>query len=140
MAVTISPVGLSTAPVANVANIMATYKNRLCRPFCVDSSIQPQVSVVYTTGTSRLEGTTVFIPIKAVITVVTQSSGCGCNAHTQLFTEDFVVAFQGRTTIPDTVTLANVGRDQFGSDVKCGCAHSYTINDSLTITVSAPAV
>ena len=140
MAVTISPVGLSTAPVANVANIMATYKNRLCRPFCVDSSIQPQVSVVYTTGTSRLEGTTVFIPIKAVITVVTQSSSCGCNAHTQLFTEDFVVAFQGRTAIPDTVTLANVGRDQFGSDVKCGCAHSYTINDSLTITVSASAV
>lgn len=138
MAVTISPVGLAAAPVANTAAIMATYKERLCRPFCVDSTIQPQVSVVYTTGTPRLNGTTVFIPVKAVITVVTQSSGCGCNAHTQLFTEDFVVAFQGRTTVPVTVTLTNVGRNQFGSDVKCGCAHSYTINDSLTIAISAP--
>lgn len=139
MAVTISPVGLSTAPVANTLNVMATYKERLCRPFCVDSTIQPQVSVVYTTGTPRLNGTTVFIPVKAVITVVTQNSGCGCNAHTQLFTEDFVVAFQGVTSIPNTVTLTNVGRDQFGSDVKCSCAHSYTINDSLTIAISAPA-
>lgn len=138
MAVTVSPVGLAAAPVANTVAIMVTYKERLCRPFCVDSTIQPQVSVVYTTGTPRLNGTTVFIPVKAVITVVTQNSGCGCNAHTQLFTEDFVVAFQGRTTVPDTVTLNNVGRNQFGSDVKCGCAHSYTINDSLTITVSAP--
>lgn len=138
MAVTISPVGLTAAPVANTAAIMATYKERLCRPFCVDSTIQPQVSVVYTTGTPRLNGTTVFIPVRAVITVVTQGSSCGCDAHTQLFTEDFVVAFQGRTTVPTTVTLTNVGRNQFGSDVRCGCAHSYTINDSLTIAVSAP--
>ena len=139
MAVTISPVGLTAAPVANTAALMVTYKERLCKPFCVDSTIQPQVSVVYTTGTPRLNGTTVFIPVKAVITVVTQNNCCGCNAHTQLFTEDFVVAFQGMTSIPTTITLTNVGRDQYGSDIKCGCARSYTINDSITIAVSAPA-
>lgn len=141
MAVSVSPVGLTAAPVANTAAIMVTYKEKLCRPFCVDSTIQPQVSVVYTTGTPRLNGTTVFIPVRAVITVVTQnnSCGCGCSAHTQLFTEDFVVAFQGRTSVPATVTLTNLGRNQFGSDVKCGCAYSYTINDSITIAVSAPA-
>lgn len=140
MAVTVSPVGLTAASVANTAAIMVTYKERLCKPFCVDSTIQPQVSIVYTTGTPRLNGTTVFVPVRAVITIVTQNSscGCGCSAHTQLFTEDFVVAFQGRTTVPTTVTLTNLGRNQFGSDVKCGCAHSYTINDSLTIAVSAP--
>lgn len=95
MAVTISPVGLAAAPVANELSFMATYKEKLCRPFCIDSTIQPQVSVVYTTGTPRLSETTVFIPIKAVITMVTQYGNCGCNAHTQLFTENFVVAFQG---------------------------------------------
>ena len=95
MAVTISPVGLAAAPVANTLAFMATYKEKLCRPFCVDSTIQPQVSVAYTTGTPRLVETTVFVPVKAVITVVTQNSQCGCNAHTQLFTENFVVAFQG---------------------------------------------
>ena len=115
MAVIVSPVGLAAAPVANVANIMATYKEKLCRPYCIDSTIQPQVSVVYTTGTPRLNGTTVFVPVRATITIVTQMNKCGCNAHTQLFTEDFVVAFQGRTALPTSVTLANVGRDAFGS-------------------------
>lgn len=138
MAVTISPVGLAAAPVANELSFMATYKEKLCRPFCIDSTIQPQVSVVYTTGTPRLVDTTVFIPIKAVITVVTQNNRCGCNAHTQLFTESFVVAFQGQASVPTTVTLTQVGRDQFGSNINCGCAFSYTINDSLTLSI-APA-
>lgn len=136
MAVTISPVGLAAAPVANELSFMATYKEKLCRPFCIDSTIQPQVSVVYTTGTPRLIGTTVFIPVKSVITVVTQYNGCGCSAHTQLFTEDYVIAFQGQTTLPSSVVLANVGRDTYGSNVNCGCAHTYTINDSLTLTIT----
>lgn len=139
MAVTISPVGLAAAPVANELSFMAAYKERLCIPYCTNSTIQPQVSVVYTTGTPRLNGTTVFVPIKVVITVVTQTSRCGCDAHTQLFTEDYVIAFQGQSAVPATVTLTNVGRDQFGSDVKCGCAHSYTINDSVTVSIAAPA-
>lgn len=136
MAVTISPVGLAAAPVANTLAFMATYKEKLCTPFCIDSTIQPQVSVVYTTGTPRLVNTTVFIPVKAVITIVSQTNRCGCNARTQLFTENFTVAFQGRTAVPTTVTLTNVGRDAAGSNVNCGCAHSYTINDSLTIAIS----
>ena len=136
MAVTISPVGLAAAPVTNVAAIMATYKEKLCRPYCTDSTIQPQVSVVYTTGTAKLNGSTVFVPVRATITIVTQDNRCGCNAHTQLFTENFVVAFQGQTALPASVTLANVGRDVFGSNVTCGRAYSYTINDSLTITLA----
>lgn len=136
MAVIVSPVGLAAAPVANVANIMATYKEKLCRPYCTDSTIQPQVSVVYTTGTARLNESTVFVPVRATITIVTQDNRCGCNAHTQLFTENFVVAFQGQTALPTSVTLANVGRDAFGSNVTCGRAYSYTINDSITITLA----
>lgn len=138
MAVTISPVGLAAAPVANTLSFMATYKERLCRPFCIDSTIQPQVSVVYTTGTPRLVESTVFIPVKSVITIITQNNKCGCNAHTQLFTENFVVAFQGQTALPTAVTLTNVGREQYGSNVNCGCAFSYTINDSLSITITPP--
>lgn len=139
MAVTISPVGLAAAPVANELAFMATYKEKLCRPYCTDSTIQPQVSVVYTTGTPRLVDTTVFIPVNAVITVVTQHSACGCNAHTQLFTENFVVAIQGQTALPTAVTLTEVGRDQYGSNVNCGVAYTYTINDSLTLTITPAA-
>jgi hypothetical protein len=136
MAVTISPVGLAAAQVENVANIMAIYKEKLCRPYCTDSTIQPQVSVVYTTGTARLNASTVFVPVTATITIVTQNSNCGCNAHTQLFTENFVVAFQGRTALPTSITLTNVGRDAFGSNVSCGRAYSYTINDSISVTLA----
>ena len=136
MAVTISPVGLAAAPVNNVAAIMATYKERLCRSYCIDSTIQPQVSVVYTTGTAKLNESTVFVPVTATITIVTQENRCGCNAHTQLFTENFVVAFQGQTALPTSVTLANIGRETFGSNVSCGRAYSYTINDSITITLA----
>jgi hypothetical protein len=65
------------------------------------------------------------------MTVVTQS-GCGCEAHTQLFTENFTLAFQGQTAIPKSITLNMVGR------VKGGKAHGYTVNDSLTVAI-APA-
>lgn len=136
MAVTISPVGLAATPVANTANIMATYKEKICKPYCVDSSIQPQVSIVYTVGSARLNESTVFIPVRATITIVTQDNKCGCNAHTQLFTENFVVAFQGQTALPTSVTLNNVGRDAFGSNIFCGRAYSYTINDSITLVIT----
>ena len=132
--VTLSPVGLAAAPVANQVSFLATFKEKLCKPFCIDSSVQPQVSVVYTTGSARLNGTTVFVPVTAIITVVTP--GCGCEAKTQLFTENFVVAFQGQTALPTTITISSVGRIQGGSCVKCGRASAYTINDSLVVTIA----
>ena len=124
--------GLAAAPVANQLSVLVTYREKLCRPFCIDSSIQPLATVVYTTGQAVLDGTTVFIPITARITVVT---GCGCNAKTQLFTEQFYVAFVGQTALPTSVTLTSVGRLQNGSCVKCGKAFAYSINDSLTVTI-----
>ena len=130
--VRLSPVGLAAAPVANQLSVLVTYREKLCRPFCIDSSIQPLATVVYTTGQAVLNDTTVFIPITARITVVT---GCGCNAKTQLFTEQFYVAFVGQTTLPTSVTLTSVGRLQNGSCVKCGKAFAYSINDSLTVTI-----
>lgn len=132
--VTLSPVGLAAAPVANQVSFLATFKEKLCKPFCIDSSVQPQVSVVYTTGSARLNGTTVFVPVTAIVTVVTP--GCGCEAKTQLFTENFVVAFQGQTALPTTITISSVGRIQGGSCVKCGRASAYTINDSLVVTIA----
>lgn len=130
--VRLSPVGLAAAPVANQLSVLVTYREKLCRPFCIDSSIQPLATVVYTTGQAVLNDTTVFIPITARITVVT---GCGCNAKTQLFTEQFYVAFVGQTALPTSVTLTSVGRLQNGSCVKCGKAFAYSINDSLTVTI-----
>ena len=131
--VRLSPVGLAAAPVANQLSILATYQEKLCHPFCITSSVQPLATLEYTAGTPSLNGTTVFVPVTARLTLVT---GSGCNAKTQLFTEQFYVAFQGQTALPTSVTVTSVGRLQGGSCVKCGCAYSYSINDSLTITIA----
>jgi hypothetical protein len=131
----LSPVGLAAAPVANQLSILATFREKLCHPFCISSSIQPLATVQYSSGTPVLNGTTVFVPITARLTVVT---GSGCNAKTQLFTEQFYVAFQGQTGVPTAVTITSVGQLQGGSCIQCGCAHAYSVNDSLTIAITPP--
>lgn len=133
----LSPVGLAAAPVANQVSLLATFREKLCQPFCIDSSVQPFATVEYATGTPILNGTTVFVPVTARLTLVTP--GCGCNAKTQLFTEQFYVAFQGQTALPTAVTITSVGRIQGGSLVKCGKAFAYSVNDSLTIAITPPA-
>lgn len=138
MSVYISPVGLAAAPVANQLAFLAVYKERLCRSYCIDSSLQPQVSVVYSNGTPRFVGETVYVPIKAVITVVTQCCN-NCNAQTHLFTENYVIAFRGQTGLPTAVTIGTPDRDVQPSCVQCGRAHGITINDSLTVTITPAA-
>lgn len=140
MAVYISPVGLSAAPTANVLSFLSTFKERLCRKFSVNATIQPSVAVTYTTGTARFNGTTVFVPITAQITITTQSGNCGCNPNVQVFTENFEVAFTGQTGLPTAVALVSDGRDQFPTCVgDCGFASAYVINDALTVTITPPA-
>ncbi len=137
MAVYLSPVGANVAPAANQLRVLAVMKEKLCKQYCVDSTVQPQTTVTYKNGTPRLVGTTIFIPITATISVVVPV-GC-CGAHTQVFTETFVVAFQGYSGLPTTITVTNLGRDIQPSCVRCGCAQGVTVNDSLLIAIVAPA-
>ena len=112
---------------------LVTFKEKLCRPFCIDSSVQPQATVTYSTRNLKFDGSTVFVPITATITIVTP--GCKCNSKIQLFTENFTVAFQGQTGLPKATKIESVGRTMGGADVRCGCARSYAINDSLVISI-----
>lgn len=140
MAVYLSPVGASVAPAANQLRLLAVMKERLCNneAYCVDSTAQPQTNVTYKVGTTRLVGTTLFIPVTANISVIIPK-GC-CNAIPKAFSETFVVAFQGYSGLPTAgPTITNLGRDIQPSCVKCGCAHGVTVNDSLLITLTAPA-
>ena len=116
--------------------MLLNFREKLCRPFCIDSSVQPLATLQYQTGQPVLNGTTVFVPVTANITVVT---GSGCNAKTQLFTEQFYVAFQGQTALPTAVAIESVGRVQNGASVTCGMASQYSINDSVTVTITPPA-
>ena len=117
--------------------VVLRFKEKLCKSYCIDSTIQPQTILSYRNGTPRLVGTTIFIPITATISVVTPN-GCG-NATTQIFTETFVVAFQGYSSLPTSVTVNQLGRDIQPSCVKCGCAHGVTVNDSIQVIITATA-
>lgn len=135
--VTLSPVGLATAPVANQVSFLATFKEKLCRCVCSTSSNQPQATVTFRNETPTLNGTTIFAPIVATITIVTP--GCGCNATTQVINERFVVAFQGVTTLPASVTITQLGMTQGLIKIVCGKSNCYAINSSLTVSIPAAA-
>ena len=131
----VSSAGLAgTALVADQLSLLVNIEERLCRSYCVNSSIQPQYSVMYTAGTPVLNGTSVFIPITAVVTIVTP--GCKCAATTQLFNEEFTVAFQGQTAVPTSVTIASVGKTSAPASVKCCKASAYSICDSITVAIA----
>ena len=132
--VTLSPVGLAAAPVANQVALLATFKEKLCRCVCSTSSNQPQATIAYRYETPILNGTTVFVPIVATITIVTP--GCGCSATTQVINERFVVAFQGQTALPTTVTISDLGSTQGLIKIVCGKSNCYAINSSLTIAIA----
>lgn len=107
--VTLSPVGLAAAPVANQVSFLATFKEKLCRCVCVTSTNQSFATVTYRNETPVLNGTTVIVPIVATITITTPNA-CKCQAETQVINERFVVAFQGRTTLPTSVTIEANGK------------------------------
>lgn len=130
--VTLSPVGLAAAPVANQVSLLATFKEKLCHYVCATSSNQPFATVSYRNETPVLNGTTVFVPIVATISIL--MPGC---AAPQTITERFYVAFQGRTALPASVTISQVGLVQGLIKVVCGKSNCYAINSSLTVSIPA---
>ena len=81
----------------------------MCRCVCATSTNQPFATVTYRNETPVLNGTTVFVPIVATITITTPNA-CKCQAEAQVINERFVVAFQGRTTLPTSVTIEANGK------------------------------
>lgn len=134
----ISPVGLATtALVANQVSVLATYNEKLCRPYCV-GSVQPQTSITYSYEQPILNGTTVFVPIVATISIISPVIGNRnvMRAQPLIYTERWVAAFQGQTALPTAVTIASVGRTQKANDVVCGKARGLSIFDSLTVALT----
>lgn len=83
--VTLSPVGLAAAPVANQVSFLATFKEKLCRCVCATSTNQPFATVTYRNETPVLNGTTVFVPIVATITITTPNACKWPTAHMDNF-------------------------------------------------------
>lgn len=119
---------LSAAQVPNRVSLLATYKERLCRRICENSTNQPEAFVTYKTGTPIFNGTTVI----ATVTIVTP--GCGCQATTQV-----MAAFQEQTGLPTNVVLSAEGQTQRLANVSCGSSNCLAIYSSLTVTITPAA-
>ena len=131
----LSPVGLAAAPVANQLSTMVTFKEKLCIPYCNNTNIATQIGVSYTTGTPILVGTTVFVPVTANVSVLSPSKCCLQNP--QGCTENFFVAFQGRTALPASVTITSVGRTFEPTCIdNNGRVNDVAIYDSITVTLA----
>lgn len=120
--------------------MLAIYKERLCRRICANSTTQPEAFVTYQHGSPVLNGTTVFVPIIATVTIVTP--GCGCAATTQVITERFMAAFQEQTALPTAIVIATEGQTQELANVSCGSSNCLAVYSSLTVTITpgtAPA-
>ena len=137
MAVFLSPVGLATAAVANSLNVGATFKEKLCKCVCSTSTNQPVATVTYRYETPTLQGSTVFVPIVATVTIVTP--GCGCSATTQTITERFTLQFFGQTALPTAVTITQEGMVQGLIKIVCGKSNCYAIHEGLTVTITPGA-
>lgn len=96
----------------------------------------PFATVTYRNETPVLNGTTVFVSIVATITITTPNA-CKCQAETQVINERFVVAFQGRTTLPTSVTINQLGMTQGLIKIVCGKSNCYAINSSLSVSIPA---
>lgn len=134
MAVYLSPVGLSAAQVPNRVSLLAIYKERLCRRVCENSTNQPEAFVTYQHGSPVLNGTTVFVPITATVTIVTP--GCGCAATTQVITERFMADFQEQSTLPTSIVIATEGQTNELANVSCGSSNCLAVYSSLTVTIT----
>lgn len=137
MAVYLSPIGLSAAQVPNRVSLLAIYKERLCRRVCESATNQPEAFVTYKTGTPIFNGTTVFVPVIATVTIVTP--GSGCEAKTQVIVEKFMAAFQEQTGLPTNVVLSVEGQTQELANVSCGSSNCLAIYSSLTVTITPAA-
>lgn len=68
---------------------------------------------------------------------ITTPNACKCQAETQVINERFVVAFQGRTTLPTSVTINQLGMTQGLIKIVCGKSNCYAINSSLSVSIPA---
>ena len=120
----------------------STLTERLCKPYCVISSIQPSVDVQYSIEDTTLVGTVLYVTVRAQGTVTYVSkNGNPCCPSQKVFTEYFTTSFADATNA-STVTIeqANGTVNPYlvnCYNVACGIAAKNVI--TLTFTAGGAA-
>ena len=120
----------------------ADLTERLCKPYCVLSSIQPSVNVVYTIDDTQLVGTELYVTVKAqgTVTYVPKNGNTCCPAQ-KVATEYFTTSFTGATAA-STVTIAQANGVVRPYNVNCfnvACGISALNIVTLTFTAGGAA-
>ena len=120
----------------------ADLPERLCKPYCVLSSIQPSVNVVYTIDDTNLVGTDLYVTVKAqgTVTYVSKSSNPCCPSQ-KVFTEYFTTSFADATAASTvTITQANgIVKPAFVNCCNVACGISSLNVVTLTFTAGGAA-
>lgn len=123
------------AATATTQDLLIEVIEKVCRPYCVNSSIQPSATVAFTQGPITILNSKVICPVIATITIVTPNSkGCGCS-HVQTFTEKFDLAFSEGTTNVVTLTPGTASI-VVPTDIGCCKARSVKLTTTLTATIA----
>ena len=136
--ITLIPQSISATSQVFTANLT----ERLCRPFCVLSSIQPSVNMSYTIDDTTLVDTTLYVTVKAqgTVTYVPKNGNTCCPAQ-KVFTEYFTTSFTGATAA-STVTIAQANGVVRPYNVNCfnvACGISALNIVTLTFTAGGAA-
>ena len=110
---------------------------RLCKPWCVNASIQPTVDVTYSIDSTNVVGTTLYAVVKAQGTVIyVPKCGNACCPSQKVFTEYFTVGFQGANSASTVAITQSAGITQ-PAFVNCyNVACGFSALNTVTITVT----
>lgn len=113
--------------------LLVEITENVCRPYLVNSSIQPVATVVFDTGTVKPLNDNVVVPLIAKVTIVVPNpNGCGC-AKTQVFTETVDIGFAaGTTNVPTLAPGDNVTQ----TPAYVGCCKARGVKLTTTLTLS----
>ena len=110
---------------------------RLCDPYCVLSSIQPSVNVVYSIDDTNLVGTTLYVTVKAQGTATyVPKNGNSCCPKTKVFTEYFTTSFTGATSATTTTITQSSGTIVPAYVNCCNVACGVSCMNVVTVTIA----
>ena len=123
------------AATATSQELLVEIEEPLCRPVCVNASVQPMVTVAFSYGEVTVLDENAIVPIIANVTVVTPSACPNGCATSQVFTEKVNVAFTATATnVPTLTPGTQVKKELVG--VKCCKAHRIKATTSLTLSLA----
>lgn len=131
-------ISLTPVSIAAANQVYAvTITEKLCKPYCESSSIQPTVDVKFMVESSNFVNGTQYAKVKAqgIITYVPKNSN-SCCPISKVFTEYFTLAFQNAAEV--AVTLGATEGYVESANVNC-CGVACGISWVGTLSAKIPA-